>query len=124
MRFQFRSLGRVVTACALIMTALSSAVIAAAPAHAAPTPVTYTSQVTVSAPPSSTFSGASAGGDGWAVALTTLQIFNVFHHNYSVQVNCHDQVDASDCGWGGPKTITGTTGADARWIRDVLACQA
>jgi hypothetical protein len=69
--------------------------------------VTYTAIVKIPAPPASNFPGASAGGDGWAVALSATQVFNVFHHKGFLGVNCHEQSDASLC-WPGfaYKTIT------------------
>jgi hypothetical protein len=74
-------------------------------AHAGGTTVTYGASVTLPAQPSSNFSGAAGGGDGWGVALTTTQLFNVFHHSSTLQVNCHNQSNASNC-WAAPKTIT------------------
>ena len=65
----------------------------------------YSSTITIAAPPASTFAGASAGGDGWGVALSAAQVFNVFHHDGQLQVFCHNQADASQC-WPAPKTIT------------------
>ncbi len=74
----------------------------------APGPVTFSSTITIGAPPPSNFEG-SAGGDGWAVAMTPTEVFNVFHHIPELQVACHKQVDASSC-WSGPKTITDAQG--------------
>lgn len=71
--------------------------------------VTYSATLTVPAPPASNFAGASGGGDGWGVALSSTQVFNVFHHSGSLTVNCHNQSDASAC-WTGPKTITDGSG--------------
>lgn len=68
---------------------------------------TYSAQQTIPVPPASDFSG-SAGGDGWALALSATQVFNVFHHNSQLQVVCHNQSDASTC-WG-PTTITDGSG--------------
>jgi hypothetical protein len=56
----------------------------------------YSQTLTLPVPPASTFA-SSGGGDGWAVALSTNQVFNVFHHNPSLYVNCHNQSDASPC---------------------------
>lgn len=56
----------------------------------------YTQVQTLPVPPASSFA-ASAGGDGWDVALSSTQVFNVFHHNSQLQVNCHDQVSAAQC---------------------------
>jgi len=69
--------------------------------------VTYSAIVTSPAPPASNFAG-SAGGDGWAVAVGTNQVFNIFHHQLTLQVACHNQADASAC-WA-PKTITDGSG--------------
>ena len=59
--------------------------------------VTYTAKVTIPAPPSSNFSGAAGGGDGWGVALSSTKVYNVFHHQNFIGVNCHNQSDASLC---------------------------
>jgi hypothetical protein len=86
------------------------AVSGATPAGAAPAggSVTYSSTVTIGAPPPSNFAG-SGGGDGWAVAMTPTQVFNVFHHQASLTVACHEQSDASAC-WLAPKTVTDGSG--------------
>ncbi|HVB91200.1 MAG TPA: hypothetical protein VND70_03785 [Acidimicrobiales bacterium] len=68
---------------------------------------TYTATITVPAPPASNFAG-SAGGDGWAVAMTPTAVYNVFHHSGTLQVACHLQTDASAC-WS-PVTITDGSG--------------
>jgi subtilisin family serine protease len=46
----------------------------------------------------------SGGGDGWAVALNGLAVYNVFHHDSRLQVACHFQATAEPC-WT-PETIT------------------
>jgi hypothetical protein len=71
--------------------------------------VTYSATVTNVAPPATSFSGASGGGDGWGVGLTATQLFNVFHHASTLNVNCHNQSDASTC-WASFKTITDGSG--------------
>jgi hypothetical protein len=78
----------------------------AAPSAAEDT-VTYSATVTVPAPPASDFPGATGGGDGWAVALSSTRFYNVFHHASQTQVNCRNQADASQC-WEGSssKVIT------------------
>ncbi|HET6965920.1 MAG TPA: hypothetical protein VFH58_14190, partial [Acidimicrobiales bacterium] len=63
----------------------------------------------IPAPPASSFEG-SAGGDGWALAFTPSAVYNVFHHQQTLQVACHNQADASPC-WS-PKTITDTANSD------------
>ncbi len=95
---------------ALLAAAVAAPILAVVTAASASAPpVTYSSQITIPAPPASNFSGASAGGDGWAVALSSTQLFNVFHHQTYLAVNCHNQSDASTCA-GYPKTITDTSG--------------
>ena len=69
--------------------------------------VTYSLTQTTPVPPASSYAG-SAGGDGWAVALTPTAVYNVFHHASTLQVACHLQSDASSC-WD-PKTITDAGG--------------
>ncbi|MEA2667947.1 MAG: hypothetical protein QOJ33_881, partial [Chloroflexota bacterium] len=74
----------------------------AASAFAAQT-ATYSATETIPVPPASDYAG-SGGGDGWDVALSSKQVFNVFHHSPQLTVACHLQSDASSC-WG-PDTIT------------------
>lgn len=50
----------------------------------------------------------SGGGDGWAVALTQTAVYNVFHHDSTLQVACHFQADAEPC-WE-PETISDNSG--------------
>ena len=57
--------------------------------------VTYSSSQIVT-PPSSAFTGAGGGGDGWGVALSSTKFYNVFHHQ-KLAINCHLQSDASTC---------------------------
>jgi len=57
---------------------------------------TYSQTITLPVPPASTFA-TSGGGDGWDVALSDDQVFNVFHHDTNLRVNCHNQSDASAC---------------------------
>lgn len=52
----------------------------------------------------------SGGGDGWAVALSSSEVFNVFHHDSELQVACHFQANAEPC-WS-PETITDEDGND------------
>jgi Subtilase family len=47
----------------------------------------------------------SGGGDGWAVALTPNAVYNVFHHDSSLQLACHFQADASPCWFPETETI-------------------
>jgi Cutinase len=68
---------------------------------------TYSATQTIPVPPASTYAG-SGGGDGWAVALSSGAVYNVFHHSSSLTVACHLQSDASAC-WS-PETITDGNG--------------
>jgi len=101
---------KLVEACGLAATMMGVVTLGAAAVSASSTnTAVYTTKVTIPAPPSSNFSGATGGGDGWAIGLTKTQLFNVFHHQSFLGVNCHNQSDASQC-WTGPKTITDTHG--------------
>jgi hypothetical protein len=50
-----------------------------------------------------------SSGDGWDTALSSIQVFNVFHHQGTLDVDCHDQSTGASC-WGGPKTIIDGSG--------------
>lgn len=86
----------VTLAAAFLLVAASSALAA---------PATYFATETIPVPPASTFSG-SAGGDGWAVALSSTEVFNVFHHQDTLQVACHLQTNAQQCWPTESETIT------------------
>lgn len=73
-----------------------------AAAASSPTDTTYSATQTVAVPPASSFTG-SAGGDGWAVTLSNDRVFNVFHHNSVMTVNCRLQSNAQLC-WS-PRTV-------------------
>ena len=101
---------RAVLAMALGAAALLSTA-AIAPAAQASThhdSITYSAQLNIPAPPSSTFAG-SAGGDGWGLAFTSTAVYNVFHHDSILEVACHLQIDSSEC-WAAPKQITDNGG--------------
>lgn len=70
---------------------------------------TYTATETIPVPPASSYAG-SGGGDGWAVAMSSTEVFNVFHHSSQLEVACHYQSDASPC-WS-PETITDNNGSE------------
>jgi len=57
---------------------------------------TYSATQTIPVPPASNFAG-QGGGDGWAIALSNNEVFNVFHHQGTMQVACHEQADATPC---------------------------
>jgi hypothetical protein len=103
-----RSLVRSLLAVLIGAGVLLGAAAASSPAQAATTgTVVYSAQLNIPAPPASNFSG-SAGGDGWGLAFTPTQVFNVFHHSTTLVVACHNQSDASAC-WS-PETITDGSG--------------
>jgi len=70
--------------------------------------VTYTANETIPVPPPSSFT-ANSGGDGWAVALSSTEVFNIFHHQQNSIVTCHLQSNGSAC-WS-PASVTITDGA-------------
>ena len=82
-----------------------TATTSAAPAAAAGKVVTYSATSIQSYALPSTY-GAAQFSDGWAVALTTTQVFNISHHAPDLLVTCHNQVDASFCWPGQTKTVT------------------
>jgi hypothetical protein len=96
-----------ILACTVVLLALCAVDV---PSVAATTSTMqqYEATVQVPAPPLSSFSGFS-GGDGWAVAVSKTQIFNVFHHQPILEVACHDQSSGKAC-WPSPKTITDPAG--------------
>jgi adhesin/invasin len=70
-----------------------------------PSDASYSAAESIAIPPASHFAG-NGGGDGWAVALSATQVFNVFHHDSQLQVACHEQADGSNCPWASdPATI-------------------
>jgi hypothetical protein len=103
-RLRPRSVGAIVAA--ILVLAGLAAVASPSPVSAAGI-VTYSATQTIPVPPASTYAG-SGGGDGWAVALSSTAVYNVFHHSNSLTVACHLQSDASAC-WS-PETITDASG--------------
>ena len=104
--------------------AISGAMAATAiPASAASQTITaYTATITIPVPPSSNYAG-TGGGDGWAVALSSTAVYNVFHHNSVLDVACHLQKDASPCWSPAFRTVTdasghnfGTSGQPGLWL--------
>jgi hypothetical protein len=95
---------------------LSLAVLAATPADPASATsggtVTYSANINVPAPPASNFAGATSG-DGWNVGLSPTAVYNVFHHQEFLGVDCHLQANAGQTApcWGGQETITDTDGS-------------
>jgi hypothetical protein len=97
--------GKIAAGAAALLCCLAALATGAASASAQSTTfTTYAATQTIPVPPASNFAG-SGGGDGWAVALSEKAVYNVFHHQFSVQVACHLQATAEACtGW--PKTVT------------------
>jgi len=62
-----------------------------------------------STPPSTQFA-SPAGGDGWSLAFTQTQVFNVFHHDGALEVACHEVITGSEC-WP-VRTVTDTGPGD------------
>ena len=105
-----RTATRVVAAVAigagLLLSVIGAAVSSSAAQAASPAAkgsLAYSATATIPVPLPSKFAG-SAGGDGWAVATNATEIFNVFHHAPTLQVNCHLKSNAEPC-WAGPETI-------------------
>ena len=68
-----------------------------APASAGtPATIPYTASITVSPPTPSSYAGAG-GGDGWGLAFTQGNVYNVFHHDSNLEVECHVQSTAAQC---------------------------
>jgi LPXTG-motif cell wall-anchored protein len=103
-----KSLSLVAALTALVGTAML--VQGGASASAASTTLTaYTATITIPVPPASSYAG-TGGGDGWAVALSSTAVYNVFHHSSQLNVACHLQKDASPCWSPAYKTITDGSG--------------
>ncbi len=66
--------------------------------------VTYTHTGSTPIPLPSKFQGPSQG-DGWSLVFSNTQVFNVFHHQSSLQIDCHQLATAAEC-WSAPKTVT------------------
>ena len=85
--------------------AVATAGLGATSAGAAASSVTYQANVTQPGPLATNFA-QTTGGDGWAVALTSTQVFNVSHHQPTLNIACHNQSNAAQC-WSTPtKTVT------------------
>jgi hypothetical protein len=97
---------RVMTRLTRVVFAVIAVVLLAAGVASAQS-ATYQATETIPVPPASDYAG-SGGGDGWAVALSSSEVFNVFHHSSTLNVACHYQSDASPC-WG-PDEITDSDG--------------
>ena len=54
--------------------------------------------------------GQTTNSDGWAVALSSTQVFNVTHHQPDLEITCHNQSDGSVC-WPQNQTKVVTNGS-------------
>ena len=71
-----------------------------------------TKNVNIPSTPGSNFSG-EAGGDGFNTAHANGHVYNVFHHNEVVEVNCHDEINSELCTYNGitwPVVVTESVG--------------
>jgi hypothetical protein len=105
------SVSRAAVMAVLVCLFVCAATAASAGADSA-TYSTYSAVQAVPVPPSSHFAG-SGGGDGWAVAVgdeSKEAVYNVFHHQPTLQVACHFQSNAEPC--FSPETIKDTEGHD------------
>lgn len=85
----------------LVLGSLSAVPLVALSSPAGATSVTLTNTITVSPPPTSSFTGSS-GGDGWILAFSSNQVFTVFHNPATLEISCHLESNAAACpGWGG-----------------------
>jgi hypothetical protein len=91
----------------LVIGVLTAVAVKSTGGAEAATTTTYSATETIPVPPTSSY-GGSGGGDGWAVALSSTDVYNVFHHSDILQVACHLQSDGSAC-WN-PETITDGSG--------------
>ena len=98
-RRSFRVAVAAIVAIACILGVSASAASAAS--------ATFSASASIPVPPASNFAG-SGGGDGWAVALSETAVYNVFHHQTTLQVACHLQATAEPC--FSPRTITDLMG--------------
>lgn len=81
---------------------------ASSAAATAQSTTTYKSQQTFALPPASSYQ-SSSGGDGWDLGFTQTNLYNVFHHQSTLRVDCHSQSTAAECA-GYPELITDASG--------------
>ena len=91
-----RPVRALLTAAAAVLVVSIYALGAGAVAGAAPATVPYQATTVVPGPLPSQYP-ATTNSDGWAVALSATQVFNVNHHTSDLEVTCHNQIDASFC---------------------------
>jgi hypothetical protein len=73
----------------------------------------YSTETTASVPTSSF--NASSAGDGWGVTLMDNYVFNIYHHEDYLGLDCHLKSDSSSCyNDGQPRVIVGPDGENYR----------
>ncbi len=85
---------RVLALIAALAAGLVGVLATAPPAVAGST--VYSVTQTIPVPPASNYAGVG-GGDGWDLSFTSDSVYNVFHHQGSLNFACHKQSDASAC---------------------------
>lgn len=95
---------------ALIATAVTTLLFGAQSVSADVIPdgaaVTYSATRIIPPPPASSFV-ITGSGDGWDLKFYDGNVYNVFHHESALRVDCHDTTTAAAC-TGYPKTIVNT----------------
>lgn len=113
---------------ALTATALTALLFSAQTASADTIPdgaaVTYSATEIIPPPPATSFA-VTGGGDGWELKFYDGNVYNVYHHESPMKVDCHNTTTAATC-TGYPKTIvnTGNSGQFASAPRPTLELDA
>jgi hypothetical protein len=100
-----RSLRALLVATAAVALVATAAWGPSAVAGATAATVTYQADTVVPGPLPSAYP-ATTNNDGWAVALSKTQVFNVNHHRSDLEVTCHNQIDATFCWPAQSKTVS------------------
>ena len=100
-----RSVRALLVAMAAVVLVSTAAWSSPAVAGASVATVPYQATTVVPGPLPSKYP-ATTNSDGWAVALSKTQVFNVNHHRNDLEVTCHNQIDASFCWPAQSKTIS------------------
>ena len=90
---------------AILFGLLATAAVPSTPAGATTGTATYSASVTQPGAMAASFSST----DGWAVAVSSTRVYNVTHHQPTLQVSCHNQIDGSFC-WAGVESKTVSDG--------------
>ena len=109
---QHRAILRATRAAAAVAITTFGITVILPAAQASAATVSYQAVTTIAPAPPAQFQGAG-GGDGWGLAFTPTEVFNVFHHQPTLQVECHVDATAATCPSNSfPVTITDNS-ADA-----------